>query len=148
MKRRQEEKRRTHAYAAPEKLKHNVFLHLAPSVRRDQMSHLFTPNSSIPMLPPTAMHVPHMLISLILPRPEALLSPLPVSRTVMHITEVLFLLNTRDMLRIVMASEIRDSAEAFGGTGWVVAGELLGVGEDVAYDLVFVVGGRSGRGWR
>jgi hypothetical protein len=100
------------------------------------------------MLPPTAMHIPHMLISLILPRPEALLSPPSVSRTVMHVTKVFFLLTTRDMLRIVMTSEIRDSAEAFRGTGWVIAGELLRVGENVAYDLVFVVGSRSRRGWR
>jgi hypothetical protein len=66
----------------------------------------------------------------------------------MHITKVLFFLTARDMLRIVMASKIRESAEVFGRAGCVVAGELLRVGEDVAYDLVVVAGGRGGRGRR
>lgn len=43
-----------------------------------------------------------------------------------------------------MASKIREAAEGLRRAGGVVASEFFGVGENVAYDVVFAVGGRNG----
>lgn len=98
------------------------------------------------MQPPNAMHIPHMLIPLVFSSPKAPFPPPHVPCTIMHRTKVLFLLAACDVLSVIVTTKIGESAKGHGRTGRIVAGEFLGVREDVAYDLVAVVGGTSGRG--
>jgi len=89
--------------------------------------HIPAPSSSRSMYLPNAMHIPHMLISFILPRPKAFLPPPCVSCTIVHMTIVIFLLAARDVLSVIVTTKIGESAEGHGRTGTVIAGELLGV---------------------